>query len=644
MNRLETLEKKTFSYLHSMFILLVTAYYLEPAIFNSYFSISFRKSYLGIATLVVLIVIRICFYSGVYGFIVELVSGQEIIFSIDRFKSNLREYYKMYILLAIIPVLIYFSLFLSSSDFGISFISVTTMLDVLVLFIISYFIIYKKYIKALRIPVKEPVINAKVIYTLIFISATSIILVKLAIFSESREPYFHLYRVVIFLLKYAHFFTFIYISLLVLESHSEIKRQLCSERELFLIAPPSTAVVPAIVSWAWRFYPPVFVVLRALTPKYYKIREFNQVIWRERYYQANKLVAITCFTSNSPEAYKIAKEFKKRGSKVVMGGPHVSFLSDEALEYCDSVVIGEAEGVWEDVLRDYESGVLKKKYVGPVLKDYYKKTVREMQALPAKIVSRCIETGRGCKFNCFFCAIPGICGSQIRKIPVPDIISIVAKARQEQKTFLFLDNNIYSEPFYAKELFKALIPLKIKWAGSCSIDMAKDDEALRLARLSGCRQLLLGYEISNSSVEKSRGGKFSLADDYRRLTRKIYKAGISIKAHFIYGFDSDGIRAFFNLWKFCLSLFPFFTIISFLTPLPGSKLFNEMLRERRLVNFNWRNYSLTTFVFKPKHINIAVFNWLYPVVCLWFLGTTSMGGQFLFLGLILYYTKMIRRI
>ena len=625
--------RKAFWCLNSMLTPVVISYLLEPIIFSEYFPQIIRESFLGVVILTTLTLLRLFFYSGIYGTMLEVVSGQEVTLSFRRFSQNVKEYWKIYLCLSVFPVMIHFLLFAFFSYLDITFFAVTTFSDQIILAFLAHFIISKKYIRPFNLPRRKLVLGWAVFCIMASMNITIVFFLRLT--ALDKVEFFYLHRILFFLFKYMHFFIFIYFSSLVLRLYPEIKQRFSGNKELFLISPPGGGLVYALSSLVARFYPPVFTVLRALTPSEYRIKEFHQVMWQEHYYEPNKLVAITCFSSNSAEAYKIAKEFKRRGSKVVMGGPHVMFMPEEALEYCDSVVIGDAEPVWEDVLKDYEAGTLKEKYFGPLVKEYYEKVHEGMKTLPPEISAKYIETGRGCKFNCDFCVIPALCGQKIRKKPIPEVIEVVKKASQKKKSFLFLDNNIYADAVYAKELFRALIPLKVKWAASCSLDLAKDEETLALAKKSGCHTLLIGYEISDYSLEKAQGGKFAMTERYRELTKKIKKKGISIKGHFIYGFDSDNLKSLFDLWRFCFSIFPVFTVVSFLTPFPGTKFFQRMMRENRLLNLNWRSYATNRFVFQPKGISIPFFNFFYLFFLAFFLVTTSVVGVVLFLCWIL---------
>jgi radical SAM superfamily enzyme YgiQ (UPF0313 family) len=405
-------------------------------------------------------------------------------------------------------------------------------------------------------------------------------------------------------------------------------------KELYLICPPWSGSLGCLASLFSKSYPAVFAVIKGLTPPEYRVREFNGVFWREWYYAKDKLVAITCYSSNCHLAYKIAKEFKKYGSKVIMGGAHVTYNSDEALEFCDSVVVGEVEWLWPQIIADYENSCLKPKYFGGILDDFYSPVHKALLAMPADIVSSCLETTRGCKYTCEFCLIPSLSGNTIRHKPIDQVVELVEKAKTFRKQLFFLDNNIFADPVYSKELFRRLIPLKIKWMSASSIDIAKDDEALRLAKESGCCQLLVGYEVIAQSRQNTKGTKLVFVDDYLELTRKIKKIGIKVKAHFIFGFDGDNLKYLLDMAVFCFKLNAHYSLISVLTPFTGTRLYQKMIDSGRITNQNWRQYNCHNLVFSHPRIGLfsfGIFGFLKYVVHF----LTSVYGRVLLFFMIL---------
>jgi len=622
--------KETLGLLNSMMVSVIFSFFLEPNIVGGHFQMSFWKSIPGILTALAFLALRILFFSGMYGAMVEIASGEKDLLTIRQVWNNAKEYWWIYGLLAVIPVAFHFMLFTFLPQIDIPILFVGILFDVLVLYIFAQTAIRKKYLRPIKIPKQVCTLNLQSTALL-----CGIVLVSLAVAYLPNTipllPYGFgrlksiVFNSCFFSLKYAHFFLYLYFCVIIFECHPQVKKQLSSKKEIILVTQPAAGLFFSLTSLIVRLSTPVFVLLKALTPERYNVKIFNQIIWHNRYYGPNKLVAITSFTSNVAEAYRIAKKFREHGSKVVMGGAHAMFMAEEALEFCDSVVIGDAEPVWHQILEDYENNCLKKIYIGQASDDYHKVSHEKLLKLDPVLISHYIETGRGCKFHCDFCTIPAICGRKIRQKPLQEVLEILEKIKGHVKFFSFRDNNLYANPHYAKELFKAIKPLNMKWCCSCSIDIARDDEALRLAKESGCTMMLIGYEISADSKETEKAGKYSMAKDYLTLTRKIKKIGIDVKAHFIFGFDGDNFSTLKHQWKFCAQLFPSFTIITLLTPLPGSKFFKDVIRENRMLNLNWSRYTLTHLAFQPKQINLHVYNTLYPVIYMTFLATSSQG-------------------
>ena len=232
-------------------------------------------------------------------------------------------------------------------------------------------------------------------------------------------------------------------------------------------------------------------ILEGLTPKEHEVKIIEEEIERVDLEQECDLVGISCMTANAPRAYYLAGEFRKRGKKVVLGGVHPTILPDEALRHADAVVVGEAEGVWGTVLSDFQSGNLQKKYHRPtpsldnyIPMDYGKFTKKRLfNVMP-------VMTTRGCPYNCEFCCVSDLFGTKIRHVPISSISRGIEESGQ--KNFIFLDDNIIGDPHYAKDLFKALKPLKIKWVGQASMSFVQDSHLMKLAADSGCIALFFG--------------------------------------------------------------------------------------------------------------------------------------------------------
>ncbi|MBP7163745.1 MAG: B12-binding domain-containing radical SAM protein [Candidatus Omnitrophica bacterium] len=615
---------RTFDILHSALLCIVLAcvinsLYVDPPDFIR------AVPFLQILYVLGLIALKIYLLSGIYGNLVALTSQEEPAIDRKSFFGDSRKYWKLYLTCVGLHFMANILLGVTFDHFNVSWKFENFFFDFPLLYFLGFLIIRDKYSKITRLRHSKIQIGPRQACGVIFLFILNAVIINLNHILPLKNNW--LSNELIFLYTYILFFTFVYFITLILSAYPEIEQFYDKPREIYLVNPISGGII--LGSFFFRFYPPIFVTLKALTPPGYCFREFNKVTWKKRFLKSGKLVAITCFTSNSYEAYKIAKEFRRCGSTVIMGGPHVTHLPDEALQFCDAVVIGEAENVWEDIVHDYEQGALKRVYEGAPSDDYYQGVHTALLNSPPDVIENFLETTRGCKYHCHFCSIPRLAKGHLRNKPIEQIVELIKKINPSKGHFLlFIDNNIISDREYAKKLFEAMIPLKIMWCSQCSIDIAKDDELLALARESGCAQLLIGYEITGYADDKSKKGKMALADQYITLTRKMKRLGISIKAHFIIGFDSDTYMTLWDLWRFCFQLKPYVTVVSVLTPLPGSQLFHSMLKENRIANYNWRYYGLNNLVFKHPQFRHTPFQLMFPVLFTLYLATTCSFGQF----------------
>lgn len=342
--------------------------------------------------------------------------------------------------------------------------------------------------------------------------------------------------------------------------------------------------------------------IKGMTPIQHQVR----IIWGEENVNFDEecdLVGISCMTANSPRAYKIAQEFRKRRRTVVLGGIHPTVMSDEALQYADSVIIGEAEVVWKELINDFENKCLKKKYqcFNSELDDYIPIDFKSMLAKKNNSLVPIIST-RGCPYNCDFCSTANIYGSNVRHVPISEIIRYIKDSKA--KNFVFLDDNIIGDPIYAKELFKALIPLKIKWYGGASIFLLiKNIELLHLAKMSGCTVLFVGLESISDLQLKSLSKQFNSINQVEDALKEIKKVGILIHAAIIFGFDQDNKQTFIQTVKFLQKNGICSVSFNILTPYPGTKIFQDLKKEGRLLTTDWRFYDNHTVVFHPRNMN-----------------------------------------
>ncbi len=611
--------KKALTIVNSSFVLILIIHFLNITVSTP---MRFKVELLIISLVAPL---KILAYAGLYGTLIELVSQQEITIKYSRFRANVISCWKQYFSIVAPPFLCY--LFLASNNvitIPVDIFSFFAYIHPPLLFILASILIRKKYVKPLGLTKKRLRATLPVLTTTLGLFFITLFIFRLPYtFQDLGFKFTHMAKL---LYAYLTTLTFTYFAALILKEYPEVRQTFDNEKEIYLINPLGGNIAFHLISILFREYSPVFVVIKALSPKTYKFREFNRIFWKKHYYAPGKLVAITCFSSNSIDAYRMAREFKKRGSKVIMGGPHVTYFPDEALEYCDSVVCGELENVWPQVIEDYENNNLQKKYLGTPAENCHELVYQELLHSSPKVISGFLETSRGCKFKCYFCTVPSLSQGKLRKQSISQFIELLKKVKKKSRHVTFIDNNIYSDPAYTKELFLALKPLKMKWSTQCTIDIAKNTELLKLAKESGCVQFLFGFEISEESFEKSRGGKLAMVNRYKEYAKKVKKAGISIKAHYIFGFESDSFKYLYKFWRFCFAINPFATVLSILTPFPGSQFYYNTIKHDRISNLNWTHYGSQTLVFNHPHMNNFILRKTYPLIFLLFLLTTSKMG------------------
>ena len=343
-------------------------------------------------------------------------------------------------------------------------------------------------------------------------------------------------------------------------------------------------------------------ILEGLTPSEHEVKIIEEEAKDIDLDEECDLVGISCMTANAPRAYALSREFKKRGRTVIMGGVHPTILPDEALLHSDCVVIGEAEGVWETLLKDFQNNNLQKKYHNPA-PDLGKYVPKDFSKIIKKRLFNVIPiiTSRGCPYNCDFCCVADLFGKEIRHIPIENVLRDIKESRA--KNFIFLDDNIIGHPKYAKELFRAIKPLKIKWVGQASISLlVKDNELLQLAAESGCKDLFIGLESVAEVQLKTTHKAIKEVKHLEDALKKIMKMGILIHASMIFGFDNDTKDVFDNTVKFLIKNKVSTVSFNILTPYPGTKTYEGLKNEGRLLTTNWKYYDHNTVVFEPKNM------------------------------------------
>lgn len=353
-----------------------------------------------------------------------------------------------------------------------------------------------------------------------------------------------------------------------------------------------------------NFVPPITGIhLAALTPNRHQVRVIHQQVDPIDYDTDADLIAMSFFSGFANEAYRMSAEFRRRGKTLVAGGPHASFCADEALGYFDSVVIGEAENVWVEMLDDAERGELKRTYEGGPCSFENVPTPR-YDLLPKQfVVKKVIQATRGCPYSCSFCTVPSI-HPGFRMRPVSEIIRDIKagtfKHWWERKMVWFWDDNLTANRKYVKELLREMIPLKKWWLTQASIDIAQDTELLDLMQKSGCIGVFLGIETLSQDALASANKKQNKVDYYRKGIAEIHKRGICVMAGFMSGFDDDTPEAIVGMADRLYEIGVDVPFLSVLTPFKGTSLHSSMSQDCRMIeDRGWEFYNGYNVVFQP---------------------------------------------
>jgi radical SAM superfamily enzyme YgiQ (UPF0313 family) len=341
-------------------------------------------------------------------------------------------------------------------------------------------------------------------------------------------------------------------------------------------------------------------VLAALTPPDIEVIVTEEEIEDVTYKSQVELVGISYMTPLAQRAYEIADEYRRRGAKVVLGGIHASALPEEASPHADAVVIGEAETVWAPLIEDFRANRLKPIYQAAELSDLRSLPIprRDLQKQGMTFSPYSIQTTRGCPFGCHFCSVTKFFGGTFRYRPVEDIVREIESS--EKNIWIFVDDNIIGNPAYAAQLFRALIPLKIKWVGQSALHLAKNKELLELAAKSGCLGLFIGFESLNEQSLQSVNKTVNKVKEYGESATKLHDHGILVLASFVFGFDHDDKSIFEKTLEFLVKAKFVAASLPILVPYPGTKIYQRFEEEGRILTRDWSKYDYGQVVFKPK--------------------------------------------
>ena len=384
-------------------------------------------------------------------------------------------------------------------------------------------------------------------------------------------------------------------------------------KKLLLINPGNEDKLNAAsVGLFFTFPPPSLAYLAALTPPDWDIQIVDENVEPLTFEDAD-LIGITAMTSNAHRAYEISEQYRQKGIKTVMGGIHASMLHEEAMQFVDSVVIGEAESVWQSLLHDFANNDLKRFYRGERIplenlvvprNDLYSNRYR---------LKASVQTARGCPMDCEFCSVTAFNGRTYRQRPVEEVLDELEGLNC--RDIFFSDDNILNYGKKAEQraiqLFRGMVDraLKKRWVSQVGIDFGNNPKVLKWAKKAGCLGVFIGFESVNEesleAMHKARNLKLGVRH-YKDVIKRIHDHGMGVHGAFICGNDGDRQDIFQRTIEFILDSKIDSATITILTPLPGTRLYARLRSEGRLLVTNypddWKHYDTAEAVFRPKYM------------------------------------------
>lgn len=360
---------------------------------------------------------------------------------------------------------------------------------------------------------------------------------------------------------------------------------------------------------SWQMEPLPIATLAGLTPPSIDLRFYDDRMEAIPFDEPTDAVAIPVETYTAHRAYQIASEYRRRGVPVILGGFHPTLVPDEASRFAEAIVIGEAEAIWPEVVDDLRHNTLKRRYRGERTDlsriSVDRKLFQGKHYLPIGLV----ETGRGCRFPCEFCAIQTFFERSYRSRPASEVIRELEELKNHKKLFFFVDDNFAGDIKAGKELLPEIERLKLRWITQVSINAAHDEEFVQQLARSGCRGVLIGFESLNEANLRLMNKRFNMMKNgYVGALDNLRRHGIAVYGTFVFGYEHDNPDSFGEAVDFAIEQDMYVAAFNHLTPFPGTPLYQRLEAEGRLRFQAWwldKDYRYNELPFTPQNLTPA---------------------------------------
>lgn len=341
----------------------------------------------------------------------------------------------------------------------------------------------------------------------------------------------------------------------------------------------------------------------ATTPSHVEIEMCDETIGMKTDFNSDAdIIAIFMSTPDAFRAYEIADKFSLQGKTIVLGGLHTHFMQEEAAKHADAILIGEIEGVWEQLLEDFKNGVLKKSYKRDTVFD-----LKDLKPYPTNLIhpkrydyTWSVVVSRGCPFKCDFCLVHKFFKKfQLR--PIENIVSELKALKEIGVEWVELhSDNLTQDKEYAISLFEAIAPLKMNFFGETTIMIARDERLLAAAEKAGIKMLLFGIETPSEKALKDQGKSFVKPNKIKEYVKTIKKYNIEVVGDFLFGFDAHDTTIFQETLDFVKDINADKVYPHLVIPFPGSDTFKRLEDEGRILTKDWSKYEGSNAVYQPE--------------------------------------------